>query len=81
MAKRYNRQALGVCLACHGDGTPFLPEDYRRANLPVPTTEQLTLCAAQDEERARVREAAKASKPAENLPSEQGLKLPVDRVY
>ena len=53
MAERYNRQALGPCRAWRADGTPFEDEDYRCANLPVPTPEQLALWAAQDEERAR----------------------------
>lgn len=53
MAKRHNRHTGGPCEAWHEDGTPYLPEDYLRANLPAPTPQQLALWAAQDEENAR----------------------------
>ena len=36
-----NRQDTAGFQCWHPDGTPFCDEDYRRANLPVPTPEQL----------------------------------------
>lgn len=53
LAKRHNRLALGPCRVWRKDGTPYSPEDYRRANLPVPTPKQLALWAEQDQERTR----------------------------
>ena len=36
-----NRQDTAGFQCWHPDGTPFSDADYRRANLPVPTPEQL----------------------------------------
>lgn len=45
---KHNRQALGPCQAWHEDGTPYSPEDYRKAGMPVPTPEQIAHWAEMD---------------------------------
>ena len=49
MAKRVrNRQDPAAFQCWHPDGTPFSDADYRRANIPVPTPEQLAHWAEMD---------------------------------
>ena len=43
-----NRQQPAAFQCWHPDGTPYSPEDYRKAGMPVPTPEQIAHWAEMD---------------------------------
>ena len=43
-----NRQEPAAFQVWHPGGTPYSPEDYRKAGMPVPTPEQLAHWAEMD---------------------------------
>ena len=50
-----NRQDSAGFQCWHPDGTPFSDADYRAANLPVPTPEQLAHWAVTEREIAEIK--------------------------